>query len=161
MRVMYTKQFEIRWSDVDANGHLANSAYTNFMSHTRMAFFIDHGFTLKMLGKYNIGPVVFYEHMYYFKEAFLGQLLRVSLEVSGLSDDGTLIKFDHNFYNHKGENIAHCEMLGAWINLKERKLTSLPADLLAFSENFPKSENYKIITMEDTRANGKKPKNLV
>ena len=52
-------------------------------------------------------------------------------------------------------------MLGAWINLKERKLTSLPADLLAFSENFPKSENYKIITMEDTRANGKKPKNLV
>ena len=40
---MYKKHFEIRWSDVDANGHLANSAYTNFMSHTRMAFFAENG----------------------------------------------------------------------------------------------------------------------
>ena len=158
---MYTKQFEIRWSDVDANGHLANSAYTNFMSHTRMAFFIDQGFTLKMLAKYNIGPVVFYEHMYYFKEAFLGQLLSVSLEVSGLSDDGTLIKFDHNFYNHKGENLAHCEMQGGWIDLKTRKLCDLPDELMTLAEAFPKSENFKILTKEDTRKHGVKPKNLV
>ena len=158
---MYTKQFEIRWSDVDANAHLANSAYTNFMSHTRMAFLIEKGFTMKTLGKFNIGHVVFYEHMYYFKEAFLGQPIKVSLEVSGLSEDGTLFKFDHNFYNHKGENIAHCEMLGAWIDLKERKLTILPEALLATADNFPKSENYKVITKEDTRSKGKTPKNLV
>ena len=43
---MYKKQFEIRWSDVDANKHLANSAYTNFMSHTRMAFLMEFGFTI-------------------------------------------------------------------------------------------------------------------
>jgi len=24
---MYTKEFDIRWSDIDANRHLANSAY--------------------------------------------------------------------------------------------------------------------------------------
>jgi len=28
---MYLKDFEIRWSDVDANRHLANSAYINFI----------------------------------------------------------------------------------------------------------------------------------
>ena len=44
---MYKKDFEIRWSDVDANGHLANSAYTNFMSHTRMGFFIAYGFSMQ------------------------------------------------------------------------------------------------------------------
>lgn len=158
---MYTKQFEIRWSDVDANAHLANSAYTNFMSHTRMAFFIEQGFSMKSLGMHNISPVVFYEHMYYFKEAFLGQPITVSLEVSGLSEEGTFFKFDHNFYNSKGENIAHCEMLGAWIDFKERKLTILPEVLLTIADNFPKSENYKVITKEDTRAKGKTPKNLV
>lgn len=158
---MYTKQFEIRWSDVDANRHLANSAYTNFMSHTRMAFLIQHGFTMKELAKYNIGPVVFYEHMYYFKEAFMGQPITVSLEVSGLSEDGKFFKFDHNFYNHKGENIAHCEMMGAWINLRERKMTELPEELKNLAEAFPKTTNFKRLTKEDTREKGKMPKDLV
>ena len=157
---MYLKEFEIRWSDVDANGHLANSAYTNFMSHTRMAFFMEKGFTLKTLAKHNIGPIVFYEHMYYFKEAFIGQPLRVSLEVSGLSPDGMFFRFDQNFYNQQGGNIAHCEMLGSWIDLKTRKLTTLPEELLKLSEGFPKSKNFKHLTKEDTRAFGKRPVNL-
>lgn len=158
---MYTKQFEIRWSDVDANRHLANSAYTNFMSHTRMAFFIEKGLDMKTLKQYNLSPVVFYEHMYYFKEVFLGQPITVSLEVSGLSEDGMFFKFDHNLYNHKGENIAHCEMLGAWIDYSTRKLIGLPESLLAKNNTFPKSENYKTLTKEDTRVGGKKPVNLI
>ena len=157
---MYTKQFEIRWSDVDANRHLANSAYTNFMSHTRMSFLIEQGFNMNTLEEYNIGPVVFYEHMYYYKEAFLGQPIQVSLEVSGLSKEGTLFKFDHNFYNEKGEHLAHCEMLGAWIDLKARKLTALPDKLLKLIDYFPKAEHFKTITKSDTRTAGKTPKNL-
>ncbi|MGJ5641681.1 acyl-CoA thioesterase [Formosa sp. S-31] len=155
---MYVKEFEIRWSDTDANRHLANSAYTNFMSHARMAFLMEYGFSSQELGKFNIGPVVFYEHMYYFKEAFLGQTIKVGLEITGLSEDGKFFKFEHNFYNPKGENIAHCEMLGGWINLKERRLTELPGELLKLSEMFPKSEEFKVLTKEDTRVNSKMPK---
>ncbi|WP_375238084.1 acyl-CoA thioesterase [Aurantibacter sp.] len=158
---MYTKAFELRWSDIDANRHLANSAYLNFMSHTRTAFLQTHGFSLLALNKAHLGPVVFYEHIYYFKEAFLGETINVSLEVSGLSEDGTLFKFDHNFYNAKGKHLAHCEILGAWIDLNTRQLTGLPEDLLAMANKFPKAENYKILTKEDTRAFGKKPKDLV
>lgn len=157
---MYKKQFEIRWSDVDANRHLANSAYVNFMSHTRVAFFEDHNFSLSNLAKYDISPVIFHEHIYYFKEAFLGTPITVSLEVSGLSDDGMFFKIEHNFYNQKGENLAHCEVLGAWINLKSRSLTPLPQYLLSEMETFPKSKDFKIITKEDTRTHGKKPVNL-
>ncbi len=40
---MYLKEFEIRWSDVDANRHLANSAYLNYMSHARMSFLMEIG----------------------------------------------------------------------------------------------------------------------
>ena len=28
---MYLKEFEVRWNDLDANRHLANSSYINFM----------------------------------------------------------------------------------------------------------------------------------
>lgn len=157
---MYIKNFEIRWSDVDANRHLANSAFINFMSHTRVSFFEDHDFSLSNLVKYDLSPVIFYEHVCYFKEAFLGMPIRVSLEVSGLSEDGMFFKMEHNFYNAKGENLATCELLGAWINLKTRKLSGLPEDLISEMDTFPKSSDFKILTKEDTRKFGKKPVNL-
>lgn len=157
---MYTKNFEIRWSDIDANKHLANSAYINFMSHTRMDFLVESGFTMQEMMKSGVSPVVFHEHVHYFKEAFHGQPITVSLEVSGLSEDGMFFKFDHNFYNHKGENLAYCEIFGAWINLESRKLSALPEALLALTKTFPKSKDFKILTKEDTRIHGRKPVNL-
>ena len=158
---MYKKEFEIRWSDVDANAHLANSAYTNFMSHTRMAFFIDYGFSMPAMAEYHIGPVVFYEHMYYFKEAFLGTPITVTLELAGLSEDGMFFRFEHNFYNDKGENLASCEIFGAWIDTNKRKLSELPKPLLALTDSFPKSQKFKILTKADARKYGKRPVNLI
>lgn len=157
---MYKKDFEIRWSDVDANSHLANSAYVNFMSHTRVGFLNENGFSMKKLIEYGIGPVVFSEQIYYFKESFLGQTVSVTLAVSGLSEDGMFFKFEHNFYNQKGQHLATCDILGAWIDLKSRNLTVLPEQLQSQMKVFPKSENFKAITKEDTRKEGKMPKNL-
>mgnify|MGYP000448155222 CR=1 FL=1 len=158
--MMFTKQFEIRWNDLDANMHLANSSYVNFMSHTRMAFFEEFGFSLHEISKHNLAPIVFYEHIYYFKEAHIGNPITVGLEVSGLSEDGMFFSFNHNFYDDKGKNIAHCEMLGAWMNFKTRKLSHLKEELLKRIDNFPKSKNFKILTKEDTRKHQKRPMDL-
>lgn len=157
---MYSKEFEIRWSDVDANRHLANSAYINFMSHTRMGFLIEHGLGQPELLHYNLGPVVFYEHIYYFKEVFLGKPIQVSLQLKGLSPDGMYFEFLHNFYDSKGNNFASCEMMGGWIDLKQRKLTALPKKLLAQFLQIEKAPEYKDLTKEDTRKFGKKPIHL-
>lgn len=157
---MYLKDFEIRWSDVDANRHLANSAYLNYMSHTRMAFLMEIGFDHSTLAKHEIGPVVFYEHIYYFKEAFPGKPIKVSMEIMGMSEDAKFFEFHHNFYNHKGENFAHCEMMGAWMDLKTRKLTGLSEDFLVTFKNVEKGEGFRILSKEDTRKFSKTPKNL-
>lgn len=157
---MYLKDFEIRWSDVDANRHLANSAYINFMSHTRMAFLLELGFDHKTMAVQEIGPVVFYEHMYYFKEVFPGKPIKVSLEVMGMSEDAKFFEFHHDFYNHKGENIARCEMMGAWIDLKTRKLIGLTDDLLKSFSSVEKAEGFKILTKEATRKHARFPKTL-
>jgi acyl-CoA thioester hydrolase len=157
---MYFKEFDIRWSDLDANRHLANSAYINFMSHTRMGFLIENGFTQRELAKHNIGPVVFYEHMYYFKEAFPGKPVKVSLEIAGLSEDGMFFEFIHNFYDANGKNFASCEMMGVWIDLKTRQLIGLPEGFNDALRNVPRAKTFKILTKEDTRRFGKKPQNL-
>ncbi|EAR03010.1 acyl-CoA thioesterase [Maribacter sp. HTCC2170] len=157
---MFQKEFEVRWSDVDANRHLANSAYINFMSHTRMAYLMQLGFDHKVMAVNKIGPVVFYEHMYYFKEVFPGKPVKVSLEVAGLSEDGCFFEFHHNFYDSKGRNVAHCEMMGAWMSLETRQLTPLSGELLGRFSSENKTEDFRVLTKEDTRKFAKRPKDL-
>ena len=94
------------------------------------------------------------------RKCFKGNPIRVSLEVSGLSEDGGFFEFTHNFYDHKGRNLAHCEILGAWINLKTRQLTAFPKELEAVINELPKAKNFRILTKEDTRKYGKKPIDL-
>ena len=157
---MFTKQFEIRWNDLDANMHLANTSYVNFMSHTRMAFFDAYGFSLPEISKNNLAPVVFYEHIYYFKEIHLGTPITVGLEVTGLSEDGMFFTMDHNFYDENGKNVAHSEMLGAWMDFNTRKLIALNSEFIKRANAFPKSENFKILTKADTRKYQKRPVDL-
>ena len=157
---MYTKEFDIRWSDIDANRHLANSAYINFISHTRMGFLMDNGLGHREMLHYNIGPVVFYEHIYYFKEVFVGKPITVSLQLKGLSVDGMYFEFLHNFYDSHGKNFATCEIMGGWIDMKERKLTSLPKELFDRLNNLQKTNDFKTLTKEDARKFDKKPINL-
>ncbi|MEL6810482.1 MAG: thioesterase family protein [Bacteroidota bacterium] len=157
---MYLKEFEIRWSDVDANRHLANSAYLNFMSHTRMSYLTEIGFGHQELARNNMGPVIFHEHIHYFKEVFPGRPIQVSLEVSGSSENGMFFEFVHNFYDHKGRNFARCNMMGAWIDLKERKLIGLKDELLDKFSKVSRTTDFRSLTKEDTRKHMQLPKDL-
>lgn len=157
---MFLKQFEIRWSDLDANRHLANSAYINFMSHTRMSYLGQLGFNQKTMAQYQIGPVVFYEHLYYFKEVFPGKPIQVSLGFNGMSENGMFFEFQHDFYDGNGKNFARCEMMGAWMDLGTRKLTELPQDFLEAFKKIDKSPDFRILTKEDTRKHTRHPLDL-
>lgn len=157
---MFLKEFEIRWSDLDANRHLANSSYVVFISHTRMAYFEQFGFNQESMVEHNIGPVVFYEHMYYFKEAFAGKPIQVSLELKGMSEDGMFFEFQQDFFDANGKNFARCEMMGGWIDLTERKLTALPKVFLDAFEEAERADDFKFLTKADTRKFAKYPKDL-
>ncbi len=157
---MYTKEFDIRWSDIDANRHLANSAYVNFMSHTRMGFMIENGLSQREMVEYNIGPVIFHEQLFFFKEAFQGKPITVTFELGGASEDGMFFKFVHNFYDHKGRNLARGAMQGGWMDLKTRGMIGLPKKLMPMLDNAPRTADYKVLTKEDMRAHGQVPKDL-
>jgi acyl-CoA thioester hydrolase len=157
---MFLKEFEIRWNDLDANRHLANITYLSYASETRMAFLNHIGLTHKDLQQRAIGPIVFNEQLFYFKEAMPDDKIRVSFELAGMSDDGTFFSFEHNFYDQEGQNMARCEMMGAWMNLKTRKLSALPKELITQFEDSNKTKDYKVISASDTRKHGKKPIDL-
>jgi len=157
---MYLKEFEVRWNDLDANRHLANSSYINFMSHTRLSFMMEKGFGQDNMVEHHIGPVVFYEHMFYFNEIFPGKPVRVSLQLKGISEGGMYFEFQHNFYNAEGVNMARCNMMGGWIDLQTRKLRDLPELLFSALNSLDKTDDFKILTKEDTRKYKQFPQNL-
>jgi acyl-CoA thioester hydrolase len=126
-----------------------------------MSALTDFGFDHQLMVERQIGPVVFYEHIYYFKEVLPGPPVRVSFEVKGLSKDGMFFEFQHNFYDHKGRNIAHCELMGGWIDLKTRKLIALEPELLNKFDMAERSDDFRILSREDTRKFARKPIDLV
>ncbi len=157
----YFKEFEIRWSDLDANLHLGNSSYTNLMTHARMSYLSTLGFDHKSLIEHRLGPVVFYEHMYYFKEVLPGSTVKVSVEVKGLSEDGMFFEFHQNFYDDHGKNVARCELMGSWMGWETRKLMPLQGKLLEGILGVEKASDFRVLTKEDTRKFKKFPKDLV
>lgn len=157
---MFLKEFEIRWNDIDANKHLGNSTYVEYMSDTRMAFLTSYGLSLNVINDLGLGPIVFYEHVHYFKEIGLNDKIKVSLEVTGISKDGRFIRIEHNFFDEDGKNLAFAEMLFSWMNLKTRKLGKVPDVLLQKVANFPRSKNFEYLTKETLKDNFVAPNNL-
>ena len=84
---MHLKQFEIRWSDLDANRHVANSAYSDLLVETRMSFLREKGFSQKEFAEYDIGPVVFSEEFFYLREIMPSETVQVGTELLANSAD--------------------------------------------------------------------------
>lgn len=157
---MYNKQFEIRWRDLDANGHLGNSSYVDFMSHTRMSFFTEVGIGLDVMQVHGLGPVVLYEHIHYYREVHLKSTITVSLEITGMSEDGRFIRFEHNFYDQNNKNLAFTEMLFTWIDLETRKLANPRHEIIDRIDGFPKAKSFKTLLKDDIRKYNRRPIDL-
>lgn len=155
------KELKVRWSDLDANGHMANTTYQSFAVHTRFELIEDQGISIHDLLKKGIGLMLFYEHTYYFREFLPMETLMLSSELTGLSQEGRFFRFRHNFYKKNGQHAAFSEALGGWIDLERRKiLSNLPTEIAKAMENIVRSEDFKVLTKQDIRYLGVRPKDL-
>ena len=53
----YSQTYQIRWSDLDANGHVNYAAYINAAGEVRYRFFWEHGFPPEKFENLGMGPV--------------------------------------------------------------------------------------------------------
>ncbi len=157
---MFFKDFDIRWGDIDANSHLGNASYVEYMSHTRMSFFAEMGLDLSLMRESGLGPIALYEHIYYFREVKLADKIKVSLEIVGMTEDAQFIKIEHNFYNEEGLNLAFSEILFSWIDLESRKLGRLSESIKVKILSFPKANRFRTIERPEIRKAGIRPRDL-
>mgnify|MGYP001253331344 FL=1 len=155
--LMFTKKYCVLWPDLDANWHFANHSYIKYSADTRMSFFDSIGLTKDKLEAHMRGPVVFYEHMYYYKELKLEDEFIVSVEVDGYSDDQRFGRLLQNFYSSDGINLARLELIFGFIDLKTRTLSKFPDNEFEKFKTSNKTKSFKIMTKDDTRISGKTP----
>ncbi len=142
MSEIFERQYTVGWTDVDPNGHLANTAYLGFAVNTRVAFFDANGFAPADFVRHAVGPVLKSETAEYFREVMMLDSIRVTVENGGHSEDCSRFRVVNNFYKSDGTHAARVTSIGGWLSLKERKLIEPPEALknawlrLARTEDF-------------------------
>jgi acyl-CoA thioester hydrolase len=126
----YVKRFDIRWSDLDMNGHMRNTAYSEYCIDVRVAFLQEHGFGFAEFGRRGFGPVILREEARYFREIGAGESFEVDYRLTGLAPDGSRWRVQHEVRRGDGERSAILTLEGVWLDLATRRPIPPPADLL-------------------------------
>jgi acyl-CoA thioester hydrolase len=125
----FEKVFEVRWGDVDLNGHLRNTSYVEYANHARVAFFQEAGFPVSRMVRAGIGPILLSEQIEYRNETFLGEYVTVRWQIVAMSSDGSRYRIFHRLLHPDGRTAATITALGAWIDIRLRKLVAPPPEV--------------------------------
>lgn len=123
---LFEKVFEIRWADCDANQHMRHSAYSDLCAHTRIGFLNQIGMTPQWFKEHGIGPVLFKEQTEYFREVFLGEEVRVSVETGDPTGSNKSVCIINKVYKPNGELAAQHQVVVGWMDVVKRKVVELP-----------------------------------
>jgi acyl-CoA thioester hydrolase len=141
----WVTRITVRWSDVDANGHARNTAYSDFASDARFAFLAEHGFPLAKLHALRLTPVILAERLTYRREVTLGEQLSVSVAVAGLSDDASRGTMEHRITKADGASAAVVRIDAAWLSLKTRRLAAPPEQLVKVMRAAPRTKAFEAL----------------
>jgi acyl-CoA thioester hydrolase len=142
---MFERMLYARWGDMDFNGHMRNTAFLDAAADVRMMFFASNGFPMSEFEKRRIGPVILRDELDYFRELRLLQPVRVTLETSGLSENGMRFRLVNQFFREDGVRAVSVTSTGGWLDLERRKLTAPPAELRALLEQIDRIDGFEVL----------------
>lgn len=138
----YQQEFEVRWADLDPNGHMRHTAYMDCAAQARVGFLNADGFTLERFRALGIGPVLFREEAQYLREVRANERLRVTTEIAGLSPNRKHWRIRHQIFKADGELACVVNVQGAWLDLRARKIVPSPAELTQAMEKVPRTQDF-------------------
>jgi acyl-CoA thioester hydrolase len=139
----FVRRFVVRWSDADANGHLRNTAFSEFATDTRVALFAALGYDWTRLQAAHLGPVLFREEIEYRREAAIGEEVLVDALASGLAPDGSRWAIVHRLWKPDGTEMAKVKVVGSFIDLEARRATAPPKDLADAMRTMARSDPFE------------------
>ena len=143
--MIYSKNIPVQWSDVDANGHMRNTAFSEFCTHVRFSFFAEEGFDMEKLKELQVGPVILREELIYLREVKLLEITKVTCELLRSTHHHQKFTFLQKVFKENGKLAAKITLDALWMDLVKRKPIIPPPPILEICEKLPKSNNYKVV----------------
>jgi acyl-CoA thioester hydrolase len=141
----WARRTTVRWSDVDANGHARNTAYSDFATDARFAFLAEHGFTLGELHARRLTAVMLAERLTYRREVMLGEALSVSVALAALSGDASRATVEQRIRTADGATAAVVQTDCGWLSLETRRLAAPPDELAHVLRAAPRTEAFEVL----------------
>jgi acyl-CoA thioester hydrolase len=142
----YSKDYEIRWSDIDANGHVNYAAYIDAAGDLRYHFFSDHGFTPARFEQLGIGPVYTALQARFLREVRMGETVTITFSLTGLSPSGVRWKVHHEVLKTNGKLAVSIDIDGAFLDLSTRRLAPPSPELLQVFQLIPHVKAVEVLS---------------
>jgi len=139
----FTKELQVRWSDLDPNVHLRHSVYYDWGAYSRIGFFNEQQLTTAALQQLQIGPILFREECIFKREIRLGDLVTIDLRLLKSRRDYSRWTIQHNIVKNGDTLSAILTVEGAWLDIAKRKLAIPPEQVSQVIAAMPKDEQFE------------------
>jgi len=142
----YSRTYEIRWSDIDTNGHVNYASYIDTAGDLRYRFFSEHNFPPEKFTELGIGPIYTTIHVEFLREVRMGETVTITYVLSGLTPSGGCWKVHHDVLKANGKKAVAIDIEGAILNLTTRRPALPTPELLQTFNLIPRSTRFEILS---------------
>jgi len=141
----YSRTYEIRWSDLDANNHVNYSTYIDAAGDLRYRFFTEHGFPPSRFAQLGVGPTYTSIRAEFLREVRMGETVTINFALAGLSAQGGRWKVHHDILKSNGKRAVTLELEGMILDLVTRKSTLPTLELLETFHLIPRTAEFDVL----------------
>jgi acyl-CoA thioester hydrolase len=141
----YSKTYQIRFSDIDANRHVNNAAYIDVAGDMRYQFFAENGFPPERFEQLGMGIVYTKITTQFLREVLLGETVTVTFALAGLSPRGVRWKVHHDFLKSNGKKAVSMDMEGTILDLATRKPIQPDEELMRLFQLVPQTADFEVL----------------
>jgi acyl-CoA thioester hydrolase len=118
---------EVRYGDLDPQGHVNNSRHLTYFEQARIAYWIKLGLFTKDQSFMEIGVILADVHLTYLEPVYYGQNIKVGVRIAKLGNKS--MTCEQNIVDaDTGKELAKGEVIIVTYDYKEEKTTSIPQE---------------------------------
>lgn len=139
----FSRDLQVRWSDLDPNFHVRHSIYYDWGAFVRVEFLNEYGLTAHVMQELKFGPILFREECVFRREIRSGDQIKMNLQLLRSKQDFSRWSIQHQITKADGTRCAVLTVDGAWMDVVRRKLSSPPEKVHEVFNRMPKSEGFE------------------
>ena len=116
---------EVRYGDLDPQGHVNNAKYLTYFEQARIAYWIDMGFFTADQSFMEIGVILADVHLTYLAPVYFGQKIKVGVHVARLGSKSMM--WEQNVVDiESGQEFAKAEIVIVAYDYRQEKTIPIP-----------------------------------